>query len=395
MHDAIIVGGGPSGLNAARELAQKGLNVLVLERKNEIGEHVICTGIVGQEAFREFDLAQDSVLMEIKKVKVISPFSSFLSYEHPFPFAKVVDREKFDKYLAASAESKGVKIKLRTEVLDISVNKNAVEIISQKDNKFKEKYRSQLALIATGINYNLQKKLGLGYPSDVLNGVQTELRLGGVDFTQVFIGNEIAPGAFAWLVPSDRGKVRIGLMTEGNAQECLETLIKKYFPDQILNLNKNQIQFKAIAQGLVSKTYGERVLAIGEAAGQVKTTTGGGIYFGLLCSKIASDVVAKKLREGIFSSSGLAEYEKSWKKALRKEILLGYYARKIYSKLSDFQIERMFQIAKNDGIIPLIKAKGDFDRHSELILSLMKRMPYWQIFRSQLRKSAGRKKAKN
>jgi len=385
MHDVIIVGAGPSGLNAARKLANKGLDVLVLESKKEIGEYVICTGVVGQEVFREFDLPRDLILKEIKKMKWVSPMNNTLSYEHPQPFACVINREKFDKYLGYRAQLEGARIELNREVLDISVNNNCVEVVAREDKGDKEKHSAQMVLIATGINYLLHKKLGLGYPKDFLYGVQAEIDINNVDCTQVFIGRDIASGAFAWLVPIERGRVRIGLMTEENPERCFNNLIKKLNPDRPKNLEKDQIQYKAIAQGLVSKTYGERVLAIGEAAGQIKTTTGGGIYFGLLCSDIASKVVYKRFKEGCFQAHALAEYEKLWKKTIQKEILIGYYARKVCAKLSDAQIETVFQIAQNDGVIPLIKEKGNFNWHYDLILALMKRIPHWQILSEKLR----------
>jgi len=376
MYDVIIIGGGPSGLNTARRLAENGLRVLVLEKKSEIGKHVICAGIVGRDAFQKFSLDRDSILKEIKKIKVVSSFMSYLDYEHPSPFAYVVDRRKFDGYLGQRACSKGVKIELGSKVEDVSVNKNSVEVVTKKRGKYREKYSAHLVIIATGVNYKLNKKLGLGLPRDFLKGVQAELNIRDGEDTHVYIGRGVAPGAFAWVVPIGKETVRIGLMTEENPKECFHRLMEKLYPEKLKAFNEDRIQIKPIAQGLVSKTYGDRVLAVGEAAGQVKTTTGGGIYFGLLCSEIASQVVLKKFAEGNFKAGALGEYEKLWKKAIKKEILIGYYARKICGKLSNAQIERMFQIANSDGIIPLIRERGDFDWHSSLVLALFRKYSF-------------------
>jgi len=375
MRDVIVIGGGPSGLNASRILAEKGLDVVVLERKREIGIHSICTGIVGKEAFTEFNLSIDSILNNIQKVRMISPYSTQINYQHPVAFANVVDREKFDKYLADVAQEKGVEIELETHVLDISVNNNCVDVLTKAKSKNLQKYSAKMAIIATGIDYKLNKKLGLGYPKDFIYGIQAELETNNFDSIQILVGNNIAPGAFAWVVPVYEKFVRVGLMTEKEPNGYFQNLMKRLNLTKGLELNKKHIQFRGIAQGLVSRTYGERVIAVGEAAGQVKTTSGGGIYFGLLCSNIASRVVLKRFGEGCFSARALAEYEKLWKKAIQKEILIGYYIRKICGKLSDSQIERMFQIAQTDGIIPLIREKGNFDWHSELMLALIKKMP--------------------
>ena len=380
MYDVIVIGGGPSGLNTAKRLAEGGLEVGVLEKKSEIGKDIICTGIIGEETFRDFNLSKNLILKEIKKIKLVSPLGSSLIYQHPITFAYVVDRNKFDEYLGNITQSKGVEIILKNQVIDISVNKDHVEVLTEVKGKYLRKYSARMAIIATGVDCRLNKKLGLGFPKDFLNGVQSELKMENIDSTTIFIGKNIAPRGFAWVVPISEETVRIGLITDDDPMVYFHHLMEEFFPKKMANLDKERIQFKSIAHGLISKTYGERVLAVGEAAGQVKTTTGGGIYFGLLCSEIASEVILKRYEGGCFSTKELAEYEKLWKKALQREILVGYYTRKILGKLSDLQIENIFQIAQNDGIIPFIREKGNFDWHSEMILALIKKSPFLEIF---------------
>ena len=157
MHDAIVIGGGPSGLNTAKRLAEGGLEVEVLERKSKIGKDIICTGIIGEEAFRDFNLSKNLILKEIKKIKLVSPFGSSLIYQHPITFAYVVDRNKLDEYLANITQSKGVEIKLRNQVIDISVNKDQVEVLTEVKGKYLRKYSSRMAIIATGVDCRLNK----------------------------------------------------------------------------------------------------------------------------------------------------------------------------------------------------------------------------------------------
>ena len=375
MYDVAVVGAGPSGLNASRRLAERGLDVVVLEKKSEIGDQIICTGIIGKEAFQKFDLSKDSVLKEIQSIKVISPYSTQITYRHHSAFANIVDRKRFDQYLAEIARSKGAVIEPENHVFDISVKNDCVEISARVKSKDTQKYTAKVALVATGIDYRLNKKLGLGYPRDFLFGIQAEFEADDFDTTHIFVGNDVAPGAFAWAVPIGEKKVRAGLVTESDPKVCFQELMKKLNLDKTPNFNENQVQYRAIAQGLISKTYGERVLSVGEAAGQVKATSGGGVYFGLLCSEFASQVICKGFEQGSFSSKVLAEYEKLWKRAIQREILVGYYARKLCGKLTDLQIEKIFQIAQSDGVIPLIEEKGNFDWHGELVLTLLKRIP--------------------
>jgi digeranylgeranylglycerophospholipid reductase len=132
--DVAVVGGGPSGLHAASLLAQKGLSVLVAEKKNEIGSNVICTGIVGKELFEEFSLPTGSIIRDLQAVKIVSSSGNTLSYRHPDPFACVVDRQAFDQALADQAEAAGARIQLGTSATDITVGKDSVEIATKAED---------------------------------------------------------------------------------------------------------------------------------------------------------------------------------------------------------------------------------------------------------------------
>lgn len=386
MHDVIVIGAGPSGLNAAKILTSKGLDVLVLEKKSDVGEHIICAGIVGNEVFQKFGLSQETILKEIQNIKIVSPNYETICYNHPHPFACVVDRKRFDRSIARNFGQYNIQVLCNSRVVDIIVKSDSVEVHTENDGISSKKHSGRVVLVATGVNYVLHKKLGLGYPRDFLQGVQAEMDLGPVDCTHLYLGKEIAYGAFAWLVPIGPETVRIGLVTERDPDGSFQRLVEKHFPSRLQNIDKIQIQLKPIAQGLTSRTFGERVLALGEAAGQVKTTTGGGIYFGLLCSEIAAEVVLKGFSKGDFSESSMAEYERLWKKALQKEIRIGYYARKVCAKLSDAQIERIFKIVQTDGFIPLIQERGNFDWHSELLLLLLRRLPFWSVLHGRFGK---------
>jgi len=171
-------------------------------------------------------------------------------------------------------------------------------------------------------------------------------------------------------------------MTESEPEEKLRRLIRKCgVSAEDTDSMTRPPMFRAIAQGLVSPTYADRILTVGEAAGQVKTTTGGGIYYGMLGAETASAVVSRQLARGDLSRRALSEYERNWKQAIRREILIGYYARKIWSNLSDRQIENLFQLAKNDGVAPYVRNQGEFDWHSDFILKFMKKPPFSAFFK--------------
>jgi flavin-dependent dehydrogenase len=214
-----------------------------------------------------------------------------------------------------------------------------------------------------------------------MNGAQMEIEADIDVPATIFVGRDVAPGGFAWMVPSGRKRFRVGMLTRRDPKTHLSQLMKTPFPNLSAEAAMAGIKVKVIAQGLFSRTFGERVLAVGEAAGQVKTTTGGGVAFGLLGADIAAGVILQSFAKNDFTARALSRYENAWKTAVQREIVLGRMARRMCSRLSDLQMERIFHLAQTDGVIPIIREKGDFDWHGDLILALVKRLSFMNVFR--------------
>jgi geranylgeranyl reductase family protein len=377
--DILVVGGGPSGLHAAILLARSGFGVRVLERKREIGADIICTGIVGKEVFSEFGLRTDPVLREMQDVRLVSSAGSEILYRHPEPFACVVDRSAFDLSLADEARAAGAGITLGVAANRFDWTADGVRVEAVGPGGEPRRFEARMAILATGIDSRLNTQAGLDVAKDHLYGAQAEIRTDDKTVA-IYVGKSLAPGAFAWAVPASGGLTRIGLITSRQPRTWLVGLIRRFYPELNSGFRPEDIRVKAIAQGLVQRTAGDRVLSLGEAAGQVKTTTGGGIYFGLLSSRIAAQVIAGAAKEGSFDARRLGEYDEAWHSALKKEILVGHFARRIFARFTDNQIERLFELARTDGLIPLMQNEGRFDWQSGLILDLAKKVPPFSYF---------------
>jgi len=391
VYDVAVIGAGPSGLYAAKLLADEGLDVVVLEKKTVIGADVVCTGIVGKELFREFALPAGSVIRDLQTMDIRMSSGRALTYRHPNAFAAIVDRKAFDRDVTKEARKAGVEIDLGCRVSGLFVDKDAVRITAQRAAQSPKKVSARMAVLATGNDYRLNKKAGLGIPKDFLLGIQAEISAAAGEIPVVFIGKDIAPGGFAWSVPAGN-RDKIGLVTKAEPRSCFRSFLKRFFPEVERSFPSGRLKVKAIAQGFVSRSYGDRVLVLGEAAGQVKTTTGGGIYYGLHCSRIAAEVILKAYRQGSFRAQSLAEYERLWKRALGKEILVGLYARRLYARMSQRHIEKLFELAQTDGIIPLIQEKANFDWQSGLLVDLITRAPVFRILHKILKNSSVIKK---
>jgi len=366
MDDVIVVGGGPIGSYTAYLLADSGFQVSLFEEDEEVGKNVICTGIIGKEPFERFNLPEKAILSQIKSVTFFSPSLIALNFTFPDVIAYVVDRTVFDKELLRRAKEKGTGVQLGRHVQSIRICEDFAELeVSGRDLKKKE--RAKVIVLATGGNYSLQRSVRLAEVPGFLYGAQMETEMKGLTQTEIYLGRQICPGSFAWAVPLSGLRSRIGVLVKNKGGFYLKRFVEERLRERVREKNVKILQ-KRIAYGPLKRTVKHRVLVVGEAAGQVKTTTGGGISYGLLCSEIAVEVLKKAFEKRDLSERKLADYDRLWRKKLEGELRMGHLARRFFEKLSDKHIDKIFSfIQKNRKVAKAIEEKFDFDHHSGII----------------------------
>ncbi|HEX3035775.1 MAG TPA: NAD(P)/FAD-dependent oxidoreductase [Thermodesulfobacteriota bacterium] len=369
--DVIIVGGGPSGLQTASLLADSGLNVALFDEHSEIGEGVVCSGVVSQEAFSRYDLSTESIVGKLKEAELFSPGGIQVPYSHPETAAVVVDRHIFDSKLGETATKRGAEVYLNTKVSALFVNDKFVEG-HLKTQEGEKRVHANIAVIATGVSFVLQSALGLGRPKRIVKGIQIEVNTNHNDRLRVYFGSRFSNGFFGWAIPLMNGKTRIGVMTNGNALEGLKNVLSEVGPYSDSCTDIGTVKRRGIAFGNIGRSYADRIIAVGEAAGHIKTTTGGGIYYGLISAEIASQVIKKAFKKGNFERKTLSEYEKMWRKSLGKEIKFGEYFHKFYSRLDDSLVDKLFHAANQDSLLSFIADKGKFDWHREAVIKILR-----------------------
>jgi digeranylgeranylglycerophospholipid reductase len=373
LQDVVVIGAGPAGTHAAYLLAQARLDVTLLEALTRVGDRAICSGVVGDEAFSRFALPAEPVLSEIRCIQAISPGGRKLEHATPAPLARVIDKSAFNRALAARATAAGAELRLGCWVTSLNVDRNGVEVCLRGADGAQSRLLARVAVITTGVNNHLNHVLGLARPRQFLRAVQTEMSLppnGHGNATRVFVGQGVAPGAFGWEIPLGNNRWRVGLMTEQNPEPYLAKLIRRVAPDA--DLTTQRIDRKGIAQAAEGRCVIDRVIAAGEAVGHIKTTTGGGIYYGLLSAELAAEVVIRAHRFGNFSSQVLGEFERYWRSAFGHELLVGYFARKLAGHLSDAQIDKFFDVANAGDLLARLNGRLKFDWHHRALLATLR-----------------------
>jgi flavin-dependent dehydrogenase len=354
-------------------LAQAGLDVVLLEAQSRIGDRAICSGVLGHEAFARFDLPTHPILADIRRIQAISPGGRMLEHRTDAPLAQVIDKGEFNRALGQRAIAAGVEVQLGCWVNSLDVEKHSVGVDFRSAEHGPGRLRAQLAIITTGVNGSLNRPLGLARPRQFLRALQAEITLppnGHGGATRVYVGRGVAPGAFGWEIPLGNGKWRVGLMTEENPEPYFIELVKRIAPHT--DISNVRVDRKGIAQAPVGRCVTDRVVAAGEAAGHIKTTTGGGIYYGLLSAELVAEVVIRAFRKKSFNSRTLGDFERYWRSAFGNELVVGYFARRLAGHFTDRQIDSFFDAARATDLLVRLNGKLNFDWHHRALLATLR-----------------------
>lgn len=383
MQDVAIVGGGPAGLHAGARLAAAGFATILVEEHPAVGEPVHCTGVLAAEAFDQFGLSRRSLLNNLTTARFWSPAGNQVSYSSGRVEAVVIDRRAFDQDLSAAARHAGVVVHEGARASALQIDRTGVTVKTAHGD-----IRARVAILACGANYALHRQVGLGMPRMFLNTAQLEVPACHLGDVELHFGSEIAPKGFGWVVPVVRGTqhcARIGVMCESDAPRYFDRLAarigSRWGIDEPLVRRPRQ---KVLPLAPLPRTYGDRLLAIGDAAGLVKPTTGGGIYYSLVSAGLAADVLTAALATDDLSADRLAPYERLWRERLSAEFQAQIKMRLVAHRMSDADIEALFELARTDGVMPIVRRTAAFNRHRQLILELLKHPPVRQLVMRRL-----------
>ncbi len=389
MHDVVVVGAGPAGSQAAASLAERGYGVLVLEEHLQIGVPTNCSGLIGAEAFERFELPRASVIRGFDSATFCSPKGNTATVGAGRIMAYVVRRCEFDQTMAQRAVSRGAEYLLGARCVGLEHHGDRVKLSVVKrepgGGEAPMGYNARAVVLATGVRYGLIQDLGLQRPSRFLQAAQVEVEMDGLDGVEVYLGREVAPGSFAWAIPAGE-LARIGVCNGAQAIPYLRHFLRHPSIAPRLRHDKLHIKSKAIPVSNVSRSFLDRILLVGDSAGQVKVTTGGGISYGILCGDLAAATLDRALRRGDLSEQSLAEYERRWRQEIGVELRVGAFFRRLGGMLSDEQIDRLICAYHDSDLPDLVKQRADFERHRKFILALCRSHIFYHFVWDVLRR---------
>ncbi|HLC67621.1 MAG TPA: NAD(P)/FAD-dependent oxidoreductase [archaeon] len=313
MYDVIIVGGGIAGCYLASRLG--GLNVLLIEKDKKVT--LKDSGIVSRD-FLEF-FSKKFVKTGITRMNLFSPSGKSFTLYGKEPFAYILRREAFGRYLRSIARKADI---VYEAVTGVEYFEDFVRVTTTGGS-----YEGKVVVGADGAGSAVRKAAGIESPQLSLGMmVHTAAKLhGNID---VFFDKRYSPDFFTWIIPQNN---EYGIMSMSRPRERLKFFAREHY------LPHGRITAHMIPTGYV-KSYVHRTLLVGDSAGQNKPLTGGGIMFGLRAAAYASSV----LRAGNYSIGGLSRYEKLWKRDFGWEIDKQFLARTFYKKFTNKQLDRIF-----------------------------------------------------
>jgi digeranylgeranylglycerophospholipid reductase len=376
--DAIIVGAGPAGSYTALRLATLGVKTDVYEEHPEVGLPSHCAGHISIHSLKKlgyYPLPKGIIENTFNAANFYSPAGTQFSIQLRKPITCVLDRAKFDQYIADQAQQAGATFHRGCPVQSLQIENGYVKGVNLKD---RTQVSSKITIDAEGIGSRLlhQAKLTRITDKGLVYAVETEIdQVHNVEphTVEVYMGSS-APGFYGWLIPRPDGSAKLGLATNhGNPQTYLKLLMTKHpvakkqvKGAQILKTNYHAIPLA----GPISRVYGNGFLAVGDVASQVKPTTGGGVIFGLTCGGIAANVVKSAIDLGDVSAKTLSVYQKRCNETLSFDIFFMLRLRRFLNSLSDKRWDSVLRFCNRFGVDKALSDVEEIDYQGQMLMQV-------------------------
>jgi geranylgeranyl reductase family protein len=365
-------------------LSKRGHSVLLLEEHSEIGRPFQCAGLVNPSAMKSVSL-EDTILQEIDGALIHGPSGTLVPVgEDNNPRTFVVCRKRFDQGVVQQSLELGAKIWLNSMPTNATVDDDEVKLTVNNDGNIID-LKCKLLLGCDGAHSWTRRFFKMGKPKELMIGFQAEVVGYQNDnrWLEMYSGSKVAPGFFAWVIPSGFGTHRIGIWSTAehlqgrSVEQCYHDLLTHpLWAERFSNVKETARYCGPIPCGMVKNPVKNRVMLIGDAAGMAKPTTGGGIGPGFkqiesiidnLSTAIDSDKLSKKDLHKITS--------KHWNEMKRSQDKARALRDLLVSNCTDEELDEHFDNFSKPEVLELINSIGDIEKPVPLGMALLKKVP--------------------
>lgn len=383
-YDVIIVGAGPVGGRAATLLSQQGLKVLMLEEHKEIGRPFQCAGLVTPSAMDAVE-AYDTVLQEVDGALIHGPSGTLVPVGTEGTLRTyVVCRKRFDQFVVQQGMEAGATLWLDSIPLDAQPSDTGVDVVVRKEGE-EQTLSCKLLIGADGAHSWTRRTFKMGRMKELMIGFQTEVvgYEGRDRWLEMYSGSAIAPGFFAWVIPSGFGTHRIGLWSTADRlngrsiESCYQDLIDHpLWKDRFANISEIARYCGPVPSGMVKHPVKNRVMLLGDAAGMAKPTTGGGLGPGFHQIQCILKPLVKAIKTNALSETNLKAITKQPWNAMKKEQDRARALRNLLvSDCTDEVLDKHFINFAHPDTLNLINTIGDIEKPVPLGMALLRQVP--------------------
>jgi len=387
-YDVIVIGAGPAGSVAARFAAEGGASVLLIEKRQEIGDCIRCAEGVGTGDLDKYlDIESRWIAAPIKGATIYVPDGTPIKMRPKDPesvYGYILERKIFDRALAERAAIAGVEVNTKTAATGLIIENGRIVGVKIKRLDVEKEVRTNIVIGADGVESKVGRWAGINTtlkPKDIETGVQYLMTNIDIDKDNVefFMGNQYAPGGYVWIFPKGPGRANVGIgilgskiKDGGRPIDYLNKFVESRFPNgKIIEMNFGGIP----VSGGIDKIYDGGLMLVGDAGHLTDPITGGGIKHALWSGEIAGQVAAEAVKTGDFTEKFMKKYQTEWEKKCgkimkRSLILKDYYvdmsdeeANKVADALSEMDFTGVLEVSQ------LVKVLSKVDKKLLLKLS--------------------------
>lgn len=384
-YDVAVVGAGPAGSVAAREIAAAGLRVVVVEEHPQVGRPVHCAGLVTARTLEAAGVSEkDLVLNQIRGAIVHTPAGNQVAVGGDKTHALVIDRPLLDQRLAERAQEAGATLMLERRVTGVERTDRGMRLEMAR-GRARSVLEASLVVGADGARSLVARCTGTAAPEESIVATGGEISGGALtsDMVEVFVHPDLAPGWFGWLIPVGDGVARVGTGSAvggASPRRLLDGLMDRHA--HLRSARYLRLQGGVIPVAPVRQVASPGVMLVGDAAGQVKPTSGGGIYTSILAGKLCARVAAEALRRGDMGNSALSAYGDLWMEQVGADLLMGAALRRLLTRLTPMEVEACLQLFTLEEVRAAALEYGDLDFPTRLFSHLFRPRIVWRGLRA-------------